>query len=184
MSLTLFRRVAFVLTFGVFLGLFAPAAATVLEQSPDGGASQASNIQLAHVLIDRVFNNGDADAAAQLVSDDVVLHTSFGDFTGPEGLLDYISFVERTYVNPTFDIVSARVNGGSVIIDWRMTASGIRVDPVEMPADVDVDITETITLLVENSQIAEIDLDDRVVTLTEPSPDTQVAYDPLPGQPY
>ena len=35
-----------------------------------------------------------------------------------------------------------------------------------------------------NDAMTEIDLDDRVVTLTEPSPDTQVAYDPLPGQPY
>jgi len=185
MSLSLIRRFAFVLTFGVFLGLIVPigAAATVPEESPDGGSSQAANLQLAHHLIDRVFNEGDAEAAAQLVSDDVVLTTSFGTYTGTAGLIDYVAFVHRTYTDAAFDIVSVRANGGSVIVEWRMTASEIVVDPTEQPLDATVDLTETMTLLIENHEIADIALDGRVMTITEPS-DVQVAYEPVRGQPY
>lgn len=185
MTLSLIRRFAFVLTFGVFLGLIAPiGAAAVVEDSPDGGSSQASNLQLAHAVIDRVFNDADADAAASLIDDDAVLHTSFGDYTGPEGLLDYVSFVKRTYPDAVFDIASARADGGTIVIAWRVTASEMVLDPYELPLVAQVDITETATLQVENDQVAGITLDARVLTLTDPGADTQVAYVPLPGQPY
>jgi predicted SnoaL-like aldol condensation-catalyzing enzyme len=185
MTIAQLRRFAVVLALVTALGLIVPVAASeegVTEQTPWGGVSRADNLAAVHSLFDRVFNDEDAAAAQQLIADTAVLHTTrFGDWTGPQGVLDYIAFVKRAYPDASFTLTTVTLSGNTAVLGWNMTASHIQMDPTEVPYAANVEIDGSAEVALSDAQIASISLDERSVAITDPQ---AVAYQPAPGQPY
>lgn len=151
-------RFAFVLASLALIAMITPSAAgpPVIEDDP-GSPAELSQLGLAYDLFDRVFNDGDAAAAAELVAPDAVISTPMGEYVGPEGLLDYVAFVKRAYPDAVFDVTSIAVGERVITVEWQLTASQASLDPAGRsagPVVVQVGVTDIAT---SGGEIAGID---------------------------
>ena len=156
---------------GVLLSLAAPIGAAAESPQPDedvGSPAGLSQVILAYQLFDAVFNGNDPTDAAFLLTDEAVIDTNFGQFTGPHGLNDYVAFVKRTYPDAVFDITDLSVQGNRVEVSWTMSASGYVVDPVEQPVKAVVRMLGTTTLTVDGARITNVAQVNGELTLAEP----------------
>ena len=169
------RRLVVVLTVGTLFGLLAaPIAATPLEETPSGGTSNTYQLLLVHELFDRVFNENDADAAAVLVASHATITTNYGEFTGPEGLLEYLRLVKLAYMDVAFDITSVHLDA-AVTVKWRMTArvyNGALYSP-EITTNITRDGVATIDF--DLSRVTSLSLQTQSIVYTGPESDAEVA---------
>jgi predicted SnoaL-like aldol condensation-catalyzing enzyme len=167
------RRLVLVIFIAGTFAVIAPlgAAARTWEDDP-GSPATLSDASVAHLLVEAVFNGGDADAAAFLVADDAVIHTRLGDYTGSQGLLDYIASLRHTYPGASFDFLRATVSGNGVTtIDWLMTSTKIRMGSSEEVTSVDIALRESIAITTDDGHITSATFD----------PNTAVASVPIKG---
>jgi hypothetical protein len=150
-------RIRLLVTFGlaVVLSLIAAsgAAAQAVPENLSYGAQNA-NIELAHRLVEEVFNGGDEAVAAVLVDDDAKIVTPFATYTGPDGLLEYLALIKEPYNTATFDITGVRVSGDEVDITWRLKGTRTVLDPTEAPHAADVEFTGVTSLILDSGEIA------------------------------
>jgi hypothetical protein len=158
------------------LAVIAPlgaAAAPVVEDDP-GSPAELSNLGMAYYLIDAVFNDGDAEAAAALVDDDAVIRTPFAEYHGPQGLLDYVAFLKRTYTDASFAITAISVSDDRLHIEWVMTATRYQTDPYEQPIVVDVERPGVIAITVSDGQVADLSLQNGELVFNEPQEEVAI----------
>lgn len=139
-------------------------AAVIASVAPIGIASASSRdtTDAGHLspsgkvfeLFAAVFNGRDTNAADVLIAEDAILVTPYGEYVGPEGVLNYVALVKRSYPDAKFDITGIESRGETVEVEWTMTASRFQTDPVEQPVDVDVTISGNLTLTVTDTEIA------------------------------
>lgn len=177
------HRSVLVIALGIMLGLLAPlgASARVLPDDDPGSPVRLSEIALASALFDGVFNGKDAAVAEALLSDDAVIHTPYGDYTGSDGLLAYLGMLDRGYPGASFDVSSIVVGRDSVVVRWTLTATQYQVGPNEPAIDVLVRMHGETTITVADGHIAGLTQTQDGVANTIPQP---AAYEPLPGRPY
>ncbi len=142
-----------------------PAGAAPVTEGEPVSQADLSSIGVGYQLFDAVFNGRDADLARTLVSDDAVIHTVYGDYVGPDGLIDYISMLDRGYPGAVFDVSSISVRGDTVTIDWSMTGTWYQVDPAEPPIDVDFSVTGSAVFTTSDARIADLVLDQTVASI-------------------
>lgn len=142
-----------------------PAGALPVSEDDPGSPAELSNLGLAYQLFDAVFNGRDADLARTLVTDDAVIHTAYGDYVGPDGLMAYISTLHRVYTGAVFDVSSISVSGDTVTVDWSMTATWRQTDPVEPPIDVNISVDGSAGFTMSDARIADLALDQSVATI-------------------
>lgn len=177
------RRLVIVLIFGtLFGGLASPIIAATLEESPYGGTSQLDELLLAHELFDRVFVDNDADAAALLVAEHATISTRYGDFTGPDGLLEYLRIVKGPYLDVELDITSVQLYG-ALTVTWRMTGSMYNVATYNPVIIADVTQNGTATIVFQNGRLAHLTSQAHEVAFTERPGETLVSV-PQRGQDY
>lgn len=153
----------------------AAAAAPVPDDDP-GSPAQLSHLGMAYQLFEAVFNGSDAEAAVALVDDDAVIRTPFGEYTGPQGLLDYIAFVKRSYLDATFDVASVSLVGNTVVIDWHMRATKLQIDPTEHWDEVSVDMPGSTTISVgSDAQVAALTQENGEMSITYPQDEVVIA---------
>lgn len=121
--------------------------------SPDG----LSRIMLVHQLFDTVFNHGDADAA-RLVTADATIQTDYLSSVGPEGLVDYVTFLKRSYPDAVFDVTRIEVRGDTLEVRWTMAATHMIIDNREPSVEMDPSRTGVVTLTASESQVASLSL--------------------------
>jgi predicted SnoaL-like aldol condensation-catalyzing enzyme len=162
-----------VLVVALTMALIAPlgAAAAIPQDDDPGSPVPQPGTVMATTLFARVFNDVDAAAAEQLIAPDAVLHTTrFGDWIGPQGVLDYIAFVRRAYPDARFALSAVNVSGNTVTLNWTMTAGHVQMDPTEGPYPANVEIDGSAELALNDTSIASISLDERTVAITVPAP--------------
>jgi predicted SnoaL-like aldol condensation-catalyzing enzyme len=149
------RRLAIALVITAVIGMAASTSIAGASQPPHEATDAAHLTPSGQVfeLFSAVFNGGDAAAAERLIGDDTVLHTPYGDYVGPEGVVEYVAFVKRTYPDATFRVTDVRSSGNTVAVDWTMTASRFQVDPVEQPITVEVTLSGEMVLAVTDRGI-------------------------------
>jgi hypothetical protein len=163
------RRGVVVMVLGVLLALAAPIGAGATAHAADtGGPVGMSRVALAQETFDAIFNGNDPTEAAFLLTDDAAIHTGYGEFTGPQGLNDYVAFVKRTYPDAVFDITGISVQGNRIDVSWTMSATRIQVDPVEQPVEAVVRQTGTTTLTVDGARITDLAHANGEMTISEP----------------
>ena len=179
------RRFALIVMVAGLLALVSPLGFTAAQpQADDDPGSQVrfSNLALANKLFAAVFNGDDADAANLLVSEDAVIRTSYGEFAGPQGLLDYVASMKRSYPDARFEITNISVSDDSVVVSWTMTASKLQVDPYEQAIDVLAERSGETTIIVADGKAASVSLDTGATVFTNPTDAVAVA-DPRPCPP-
>jgi hypothetical protein len=160
MNFALLRRLTIALAALTMAAIAVPITAygaDVAEQTPWGGVSQVDNLAMATTLFEVVLNSDDPNTPEALVAADAVIHTAYGDFTGPAGLSDYLEIIRNAYPDAWFDVRSIAVQGDSIVVDWVMTASRYQIDPVEPLLIVNVEMPGTTTITVAEGQIAGLD---------------------------
>jgi hypothetical protein len=174
----------------LLLVLIAPARIASAQAAPHDAANAAheSRADSALVLFTQVFRDEDADAAAELIAPGAVLHTPrFGDYAGPQGVLDYVAFVKRIYPDAEYHITTIATRGDTVEVSWIMTATQVVLDPTEGPLDFDTSVNGTLTLVVDGATISDLTLvegDTLSVTHEEiASAPADAGYNPRSGQP-
>lgn len=153
----MYRRSLRGIAIGIVLAAFVSTIASPALAEPASGDNPDNpvhqyNATLATTLFRSVFNGGDVDATEALVSPNAVIHTPYGEFTGPEGLQDYLDIVRREYPDAWFDISSVDVVGDTVVVHWTMTASRFLTGPASTPLNVRVsDLGETRITVVDGA---------------------------------
>ena len=152
------RRTTLIIVLGLLFGLLTPPAvgARVDPESDPGSPVRLSNSALTSRLFDAVFNDGDVDAASALVSDQARIHTPYGEFTGPEGLQDYLRIIRNAYPDASFAVSSIDVQGDTVTVRWTMTATRFAIGPNEPELDVVVRRPGETTITFADGQVAGI----------------------------
>jgi hypothetical protein len=158
----------------------ATAAAPVVEDDP-GSPADLSRLGTAYLLIDAVFNDGDADVATALVSENAVIHTTAGDFVGPQGLLDYIAMVKRAYPDAWFELSTVSVSDRGISLEWTMTATRYRIGPNEPTMNVNVEIPTVATISIDDAQITDAAFGNTEVATASQAP---VSVSPNHGDPF
>ena len=146
------------ITLCLVFGLVSPLAATasVAYDDDPGSSVRISDLAAAYRLFDQVFNLEDADAAAALVSDDAVIDTQFGEYTGSEGLLTYIANVKHTYPGATFSLTRVSLSDDGVTVNWLLTGTKIRMSGSDEMTSVDVQLRGSTAIAMDDQQIAAI----------------------------
>ena len=172
MNTTHARRFALIVMVAGVLALVAPLGATaaqpVVEDDP-GSRVQLSNLGMAYHLFDAVFNGGDADAARLLVSEDASIQTAHGDYTGPQGLLNYVASVKRSYPDARFEVTSISLSDDSMVVGWTMTATRFAFGPYEQAVDVLSEISGAASITVTDGKVASVSLDAGATVFTDPT---------------
>ena len=158
-------------------------AITVASHIPIGiaGASSRDTVDAGHLtpsgkvfeLFALVLNGEDPNAASALIADDAVLYTPYGEYVGPEGVIDYVAFVKRSYPDAEFHITRIATRGNTVEVDWTMMASRIHVDPYEQPVAADITILGHLTLDVTDTEIAGMSQVNESIAFASP---VEIAY--------
>jgi hypothetical protein len=153
-------------------------AAVIASVAPIGvaGASSRDTTDAGHLspsgrvfeLYAAIFNGRDTNAANVLIAEDAVLTTPYGEYVGPEGVLNYVALVKRSYPDAEFHITGIESRGETVEVEWTMTASRFQTDPVEQPIDVDVTITGNLTLTVTDTEITGMNQANTSIAITNP----------------
>lgn len=184
MSASRLRRIPAMLAIAALLSVLgsigATAAAPPAEDDP-GSPAVLSDLGMAHLLVDAVFNGEDAAAAEALVSENAVIHTVAGDFSGPQGLLDYIASVKHTYPGAVFDVVRVTQTDSGVAIDWILSGYLVRMSGSEDMTSVTVELRGQTVVSPDGAQIADITFDPAQIAQAAPDP---VATNPRSGQPF
>lgn len=176
MTVARMHRLVATVCIAALLAILVPLGAGAVQPTPDNDPGSPVGLTRAAVtyqLFDAVFNGGDAEAAALLVAADAEIRTTFGVFRGPDGLLDYIALVKRTYPDAIFDVTSVVVTIDGVDVGWTLTASRFLVAPDQRPVDMAVERAGTATFTIGESRVSSVTLADGEMILM--SPDTEVA---------
>lgn len=180
MHTSLMRRITITLMLAAVVSMIAsPAAAAPSVDDDPGSPVKRSNLSIANLLVDAVFNGEDAEVATALVSADAVIHTQHGDYSGPEGLLTYIASLKHTYPGATFSVLDAEASGDSVTLDWLLTSTKIRMATTGDVASVDVQLRGSTVIATDEGQIAGVTFDPSVAALP-----ATVADSPAYGRPF
>jgi predicted SnoaL-like aldol condensation-catalyzing enzyme len=184
MNTTLLRRITITLAITAVLSMIGSlgvaAAAPAIEDDP-GSPAKLSNVAVAFRLIDAVFNDENAVSAETLVSENAVIHTAVGDFSGPHGLLEYIASVKHTYPGAVFDVVRVTQSDNGVTIDWILSGYLVRIGASEDLTSVTVELRGQTVISLDGAQVAGITFDPAQVVRAASG---AVALDGRHGQPY
>lgn len=155
------RRFLIAIALGIMLGSMSTvtAMAAVPPDDDPGSPVFLSNAALASTLFEVVFNGDVAPGA--LVSDNAVIHTPYGDFTGPQGLQDYLGIIRRAYPDAAFHVSSIEVRDDTVTVRWTMTATRFQIDPTEPVINVQVSNPGETTITIADGQVAELNQAER-----------------------
>lgn len=161
---------------------FNGVAAEITPDDDPGSPVGRSQLSEAHFLFNAVFNNGDAKAAAELVAPGAVIQTPYGEFEGPEGLLDYVAIVRRAYPDASFEIIRITGSAGSLVVEWVMTATTFVRDPVGQLESLQIERDGVATIGFGEVGISVLELEYGAVVATAPGDD--YAYTPARGDNY
>lgn len=81
------------------------------------------NKALVRRAIDEVFNGADYAVVDELVSDDIVVHTSMGDLHGAEALKGFHRSLRSAFPDIGFQIEDQIAEGDRVVTRWSATAT-------------------------------------------------------------
>jgi predicted SnoaL-like aldol condensation-catalyzing enzyme len=174
MDTSLLRRVA--ITFALAAALSLIASPVAAAPSGDYDPAKLANISIANRLVADVLNGQDAAAAAALVSEDAIIQTQFGEYTGPSGLLAYVAALKHTYPGATFSVLAVESTGDDVAVDWLLTSTRIRMATTGEVASVNIELRGTSVIATDDGQVAGVSFDPGIAVL----PDT-TAYTAAPG---
>ncbi len=147
------RISSFAIVFGILATL--TMTATGAAQHPANPAT-VSKLDIVAALFDDILNGQDVNAAQDLISATAVIHTPYGEFTGPQGLRDYVGIIRRGYPDASFAVTTIDVEGDIVTVRWTMTATRYQIGPTEPVIDVNVDMPGESTITVAYGQVADL----------------------------
>lgn len=116
-----FRKVALTL---LLVCLFIPPAAslsaTPLDPENDPGSNaRYGKLAVADRLFHLVFVAGNAETHDNLIAVTAPVYTSFGEFTGPGGVMLYLNVLHATHPGAEFERTEMKADGNLVSVQWR-----------------------------------------------------------------
>lgn len=157
--------------------------ASEAERDSDPSAwDQVTQVGMVHTFFDPVFNDLDAEAAATLVGEGAVIGTPLGTFTGPDGLIEFLSILHRANPDAEFTLDEVSISDAGMAIEWTMTASSYVSDPNEAAAALSVQRSGSATIGFDGYTVADASF--AYETAISPLPSDAVAVYPHQETPH